>query len=87
MKYRGRSDIVSSILEAANNGAIKTKIMYSAYVSFAQLKQYLSMLEENGLLVYDQKTSEYKTTAKGLKLLKTYNQMSEIMKARVETPV
>lgn len=75
------------MLEAANDGATKTQIMYRSFMSYAQLKQYLSMLEENSLLVHDQKTSEYKTTAKGLKLLKTYNQMSEIMKARVETSV
>jgi predicted transcriptional regulator len=50
MKYRSRTDIVSQILEAANGGATKTKIMYKAYLSYAQLKEYLSVLVENGLL-------------------------------------
>ncbi|MGI8831835.1 MAG: winged helix-turn-helix domain-containing protein [Nitrososphaeraceae archaeon] len=35
------SDIVRLILEAANGGATKTKIMYKSYLSFAQLRDYL----------------------------------------------
>jgi predicted transcriptional regulator len=54
MKYRSRTDIVSQILEAANGGATKTKIMYKAYLSYAQLKEYLSVLVENGLLDYQE---------------------------------
>ena len=42
MKYRSRTEIVSMILEAANGGATKTKIMYKAFLSYAQLKEYLS---------------------------------------------
>ena len=34
MKYRGRTEIVATILDAANGGATKTKIMY---VSFSKL--------------------------------------------------
>jgi predicted transcriptional regulator len=37
MKYRGRTEIVSNILDAANGRATKTKIMYKAYLSYAQL--------------------------------------------------
>jgi len=37
MKYRSRTDIVGLILEAANGGATKTKIMYKAFLSYAQL--------------------------------------------------
>ena len=32
MKYHSRTDIVSQIIEAANGGATKTKIMYKAYL-------------------------------------------------------
>ena len=52
MKYRSRTEIVSMILEAANGGATKTKIMYKAFLSYAQLKEYLSVLIENNLLEY-----------------------------------
>jgi predicted transcriptional regulator len=53
MKYRSRSDIIGLILEAANGGATKTKIMYKAFLSFAQLREYLSMIAEQGLIEYE----------------------------------
>jgi len=80
MKYRSRTDIVSQVLEAANGGATKTKIMYKAFLSYAQLKEYLGVLVENGLLHFDQKTGEYKATEKGLKFLKVYSNLGEAMK-------
>ncbi|HXG07656.1 MAG TPA: winged helix-turn-helix domain-containing protein [Nitrososphaera sp.] len=79
MKYRSRTDIVSQILEAANGGSTKTKIMYKAYLSYAQLKEYLLMLVENGLLEFDKGTQTYKTTSKGNHFLKTYSQIGALI--------
>ena len=84
MKYRSRTDIVSQILEAASNdsnGATKTKIMYKAFLSYAQLKDYVNMLVENNLLRYDLDSQVFKTTEKGHKFLKTYRQIEEAMEA------
>ena len=53
MKYRSRSDIIGLILEAANGGATKTKIMYKAFLSFAQLRDYLALLTDQGLIQYE----------------------------------
>jgi predicted transcriptional regulator len=53
MKNRSRTELASYILEAANGGATKTKIMYKAYLSYAQLKEYLAVLIENGLMTRD----------------------------------
>ena len=77
MKYRSRSDIIGLILEAANGGATKTKIMYKAFLSFAQLREYLSMLSEKGLIEYQDGTQRYRTTEKGIRLLHIYNQMND----------
>jgi predicted transcriptional regulator len=77
MKYRSRSDIIGLILEAANGGATKTKIMYKAFLSFAQLREYLSMLSEKGLIEYQDGIQRYKTTEKGIRLLQIYNQMND----------
>lgn len=77
MKYRSRSDIIGLILEAANGGATKTKIMYKAFLSFAQLREYLSMLSEKGLIEYQDGIQRYKTTEKGIRLLHIYNQMND----------
>lgn len=51
--------------------------MYKAYLSYAQLKEYLATLMESGLLQYDPQKSEYKTTGKGVKFLRVYDHMSE----------
>ena len=77
MKYRSRTDITGLILEAANGGATKTKIMYKAYLSFAQLREYLVMLLEKGLLEYEEGHTIYRTTEKGMRLLQMYNQINE----------
>jgi predicted transcriptional regulator len=82
MKYRSRNHIISEILDAANGGnATKTKLMYKAYLSFGQIKEYLSVLTENDLLIYDAHTQTFKTTQRGLMFLKAYNQMHDMIKA------
>ncbi len=79
MKYRSRTDIVGLILEAANGGATKTKIMYKAFLSYAQLKEYLGVLLQNDVLEYEDETQLFRTTEKGLRLLQMYNQFDEMM--------
>jgi predicted transcriptional regulator len=83
MKYRSRTEIVSMILEAANGGATKTRIMYKAFLSYAQLKEYLSVLIENNLLEYLEGTQTYKTTEKGFNLLRMHNEIGELL----QTPI
>lgn len=78
MKYRSRTEIVAMILEAANGGATKTKIMYKAFLSYAQLKEYLSVLIENDLIEY-MEGSVYKTTQKGLIFLKMNSEIEELL--------
>ena len=79
MKYRSRTEIVSMVLEAANGGATKTRIMYKAFLSFAQLREYLSLLIENNLLEYLEGSQTYKTTEKGFNLLNMHNQIGELL--------
>ena len=85
MKYRSRTEIVSNILEAANGGVTKTKIMYKACLSYNQLREYLSILIENSLIEYLDGTQTYKTTEKGLNLLKMHNEMAELLQHTIET--
>ena len=79
MKYRSRTEIVHNILDATNGGATKTKIMYAAFLSYAQLKEYLSVLIDNNFLEYSNGTQTYKTTEKGLNLLKIHNEIGELL--------
>jgi predicted transcriptional regulator len=83
MKYRSRTEIVSMILEAANGGATQTKIMYKAFLSYAQLKEYLSVLIENNLLEYLEGVQTYKTTEKGFNLLKMHNEIGELLQSPI----
>ena len=83
MKYRSRTEIVSNILQAANGGGTKTKIMYKAFLSYAQLKEYLSVLIENNLIEYLEGTVTFKTTAKGLSFLDMHDEMGKLL----QTPI
>jgi predicted transcriptional regulator len=79
MKYRSRSEIVGLLLDAANGGgATKTKLMYKAYLSFNQLREYLSLLVENSLIEYEEGLRTYRTTEKGIRLLQIQTTMDEI---------
>ncbi len=65
----------------ANGGsATRTKIMYKAYLSYNQLKEYLMLLTENNLLSYDAYNQTYRTTEKGLRFLGICNQMDDMIK-------
>ena len=62
-----------------DGGATKTKIMYQAF-SYNQLKECIAILIENNLIEYLDGTQTYKTTGKGLNLLKIHNEMAELFK-------
>ena len=83
MKYRSRTEIVSNILNAANGGTSKTKMMYKAYISYNQLKEYLTILIENNLIEYIDGSQTYKTTEKGLHFLKMHNAIGELLQITI----
>ncbi len=86
MKYRSRTEIVAMILEAANGGSTKTKIMYKAFLSYNQLREYLSMLIENNLIEYLEGSPVYKTTEKGLMFLQKNNEIEGLLSVQTINP-
>ena len=85
MLGRHRTEIIAQILEVVNDdsrgggeGITRTKIMYKAFLSYAQLKEYLTILTHNGLLNFDVGTQTFKTTEKGLRFLKAYGQLDQL---------
>jgi predicted transcriptional regulator len=89
IKYRDRSDIIASILRIAANAptngfATNSKIMYGAYLSYAQLKEYLSMLVPAGMLERDPITDSYRITSKGTAFLNAYDRIQELLKVEEE---
>ena len=79
MGNRSRTEIVGNILDAANGGTTKTKIMYSAFLSYNQLNEYLSILIENNLIEYLDGTKTFKTTEKGLNYLNINNEIRKLV--------
>lgn len=79
MKYRSRTDIAADILQIASTGAIKTKIMYRAFLSFPQQKEYLQLLIEAGMLEYFEEERMYKTTERGMHFLKSYGELRKML--------
>jgi predicted transcriptional regulator len=79
LKYRSRSEIVSSILEATNGNRVRiTELQFKTYLSYKLLKEYLVHLLQCDLIEYLEGERAFKTTPKGMQALRTYNQMEEL---------
>jgi predicted transcriptional regulator len=87
MKYRSRTDIIAMILQAATTGATKTRIMYGAYLSYAQVKEYLGFLLARDLIRYEEGSGLYKLSVRGMKLLEAYEGISEMIALDGQRPV
>jgi predicted transcriptional regulator len=79
MKYRSRTDIIAMILQASMNGATKTRLMYSAYLSYGQVQEYLQYLTERRLIGFEEATHVYTLTEQGLHFLRVYDEISDIV--------
>jgi predicted transcriptional regulator len=75
LKRRDKHDIVLDILKIARVGKRKTHIMYKAKLSYGQLKLYLELLNDRGLLESND-GGFYQTTSKGLAFIRTYEEIS-----------
>ena len=82
--HRSRTEIVIRILEvvsgSGSDGFAKYKIMYNAFLGYAQVKEYVTVLTDNCLLRYDVDSHTFKTTEKGRRFLETYNHMDDLIK-------
>jgi predicted transcriptional regulator len=80
VQYRSREDIVAAILDIAKHSTLKTRIMYGAFLSYPQLKEYLYLLLENDLLEHDANEKVYSTTPRGMQFLDMYKKMDNMYK-------
>ena len=83
-RIRGEMDIVASILNEAQKGAKKTRIMYGCNLSYGQLQRYLKLLLGLGLLRSvskrgSGKTDCFETSAKGFAFLDAYRTLKALM--------
>lgn len=79
MKYRSRTDIISMILQASMHGATKTRLMYSAFLSYAQIQEYLPFLMERRLISFEEVSAQYKLTGEGLRFLGVCEEISKVV--------
>jgi predicted transcriptional regulator len=84
MKYRSSTEIIDSMLRSIRSGATKTHIMYRAYMSYSQLKEYLKLLEERQLIKYEPGSQLYVLTEKGLKFMNAYDKINELVPSTSE---
>ena len=82
MKYRSRSDIIIAVLTAALRGATKTRIMYGALLSYAQVQEYLAFMKEKDLIRREEGTGLYRATEKGLELLRAFEGIEEMVSVK-----
>jgi predicted transcriptional regulator len=90
MGNRSTIEIASDVLGAANGGTSKIQIMYRAFLSYNQMKEYVNFLTEKGLLVYDNQYGEvlmFRTTEKGFRFLEIYDRLEDIIKEDEEEHV
>ena len=74
-KNRDRLSIIAAILEAVNLGACKTKIMFSANLSFRLLEKYLDICLRSGFVELN--GTKYSLTEQGASMLKQYRHLQE----------
>lgn len=60
-------------------GLNKTKIMYNAFLSYYQMKDYLTIMIENDLLQYDIDSRKFRITEKGLGCLQLCEQIGDLL--------
>jgi predicted transcriptional regulator len=80
LKHRSKEEIAALVLEAIVNThrPSQTMIMYKAYLTHVQLKEFLASLVEKGLIEYHKLERIYTITDKGIHFLEVYNQLSQL---------
>jgi predicted transcriptional regulator len=83
MKYRDKIELIALILiivSRRNVGA--AHIMYKAFLSYTQMKKYVSILIAAGLIKYQEgNLRTYRITERGIRFLCLYNAIAELLSA------
>ncbi len=79
---RSNIEIIADMLRVGKNGAGKTEIMYSVNMSYSQIQTYLGFLLSHGFIdkvKVGNPSVTYQVTELGLKLLKSIDNVTEIL--------
>jgi predicted transcriptional regulator len=85
LKHRSKEEIAALVLEAIVNThrPTQTTIMYKAYLTYVQLKEFLASLMEQGLIEYNKLERIYTITQKGMHFLEMYNQLNQLQTSNI----
>jgi predicted transcriptional regulator len=85
LKHRSKEEISALILEAIVNThrPTQTMIMYKAYLTHVQLKEFLAFLMEQGIIEYNKLERIYTITEKGMHFLEVYNQLNQLQTTNI----
>ena len=89
-RRRSNIEIIADMLKVGENGAGKTKIMYSANMSYSQIQKYLGFLVSQGFIdkvEVDSPVVNYQVTESGLKLLQLINSLKEMLRLNEDDKV
>jgi predicted transcriptional regulator len=81
VRKRSSPDIIATILDAANGGIGKTRLLTRANLTSSQFKKYIDLLVEKKLVAeFDPngRNHSYKTTGLGLQYLELYNSIKSV---------
>ena len=82
MRNRQKDEIMRDILYSAQGGAGITKIMFHAYLTHCQAKEYTQALIKSELLEQDIESGslrQFRTTPKGVEYLNAVERMSDML--------
>jgi len=80
-QQRSKSEKISDILRSIRNclGTRITQIMYETCIPHNQLKEYLAIMIQNGLIVYIKEEKTFRITDYGTHILKLYDEMNKLL--------
>ena len=86
-RRRNSLEIMSEMLEAAEQGSRKTTIMFKANLSYALLVQYLSVLKANEFLETADDGKTFFPTRKGRTFVKEFREIRELHESYAQKAV
>ena len=80
-RLRSKTELISSILRSTHNrtGTKISQILYETYIPYNQLKEYLTMMVQNKLIIYVKEEKIFKITEYGIQALKLYGEMDKLL--------
>ena len=81
IRQRSKTELISSILRSTHNrtGTKISQILYETYIPYNQLKEYLTMLVQNKLIIYVKEEKIFKITEYGIQAPKLYGEMDKLL--------